>query len=143
MFIKPKPRSTRGYTIYAITGTILESVLLLIVLLIILPLFNIILEWWAVVAIVVIELAISAFTYIMGRRALSKRLIYGLDSMIGCVGTVSTSLNPTGYIKIRGELWRAVCNENLEAGTEVIVTEMEGMKLTVVPNTNPELAKRG
>jgi len=133
MFIKPKSRSTRGYTIYAITGTILESVVLIIVLLIILPLFSINLEWWLMLIIIVVELAISAFTYIMGRRALSRKLIYGSDSMIGCTGTVTNSLNPTGYIKIRGELWKAVCKDKVEAGGEVLVTDMIGMKLTVIP----------
>jgi membrane protein implicated in regulation of membrane protease activity len=141
MFIKPKSRSTRGYTIYAIVGTILESLILLIVLFIILPLFSINLEWWIIVLIVLVELAISAFTYIMGRRALSRSLIYGSDSLIGCVGTVSSSLDPVGYIKIRGELWKAVCNDKAGAGTEVVVTEMKGLKLRVIPREKSDFMR--
>jgi len=142
MLIKPKSRSTRGYTIYAVAGTILESVFLLVVLLVILPLFNINLEWWIVTAIVVIELGISVFTYLMGRRALSKSIVYGSDSMIGCVGIVSSTLDPTGYIKIRGELWKAACKGKIEAGTEVLVTDMVGMKLLVIPHINSDSSKR-
>jgi membrane protein implicated in regulation of membrane protease activity len=134
MFIKPKSRSTRGYSIYALTGTILESIALLIILLIVLPLFDINLEWWLVAVIVVVELAISAFTYSMGRRALSKKLESGSDSMMGCVGIVTTPLNPTGYVKIRGELWKASCMNEMETGSEVVVIGIEGIKLTVVLN---------
>ncbi len=134
MFIKPKSRSTRGYSIYALTGTILESIVLLVILLIVLPLFNINLEWWLVAVIVVVELAISAFTYSMGRKALSKKLESGSDSMVGRIGRVTTPLNPTGYVKIRGELWRASCVNELETGSEVVVVGIEGIKLTVVPN---------
>ena len=145
MFIKPKSRSTRGYTVYALTGTILESIALLIFLLIVLPLFNINLEWWLVAVIFVVELAISAFTYSMGRRALSKRLESGSDSMVGCVGTVTTPLDPMGYVKIRGELWKASCKNKLETGSGVVVIGIEGMKLTVVPDerTNFITAKPG
>jgi membrane protein implicated in regulation of membrane protease activity len=136
MFIKPKPRSTRGYTIYAIVGTILEVVAWLAVAFIILPLFGIRLEWWVVVAFLAIELAVSLFTYVMGRRALGKRLAYGPEAIIGSEGIVTMPLNPTGYVKVRGELWKASCPSNLKAGDEVVVTGIQGLKLTVVPRNN-------
>jgi membrane protein implicated in regulation of membrane protease activity len=133
MFIMPKNRSTRGYTIYAIAGTILEVAVWLIVAFVILPLFGIRLEWWVVVAFLALELAVSLFTYIMGRRALSKRLDYGPESIIGSEGIVSTPLNPTGYIKVKGELWKASCQYDLKTDDEVVVTGIKGMKLSVVP----------
>jgi len=122
-----------GYTIYAIVGTILEVAALLIVVLWVLPLFNIYIPWWILAVLLVIDLGVSAFTYIMGRRALSQKLKYGPEAIIGSEGVVATALNPTGYIKVRGELWKASCQYRLEIGDEVVVTEIEGLKLIVVP----------
>jgi membrane protein implicated in regulation of membrane protease activity len=133
MFIKSKSQSTRGYTIYALIGSILELVALLIVLLWVLPLFHVYIEWWIIAILLGIELAISLFTYSMGRRALSKRLTFGPEAIIGNEGMVTTPLNPTGYVRVRGELWNACCKSKLEAGDEVVVTGIEGMKLLVVP----------
>jgi membrane-bound ClpP family serine protease len=55
-------------------------------------------------------------------------------SMIGERGIVKKRLDPSGYIQIGGELWRA---ENVEAGSPieighvVQVIKMEGLKLFV------------
>ncbi len=123
----------RGYTIYAIIGTSLEVVVLLVVLLWVLPLLNIHVPWWIVVILLVVELGVSVFTYIMGRRALSQQLTFVPEFVIGSVGVVTTPLNPAGYVKVRGELWKAYCQSQVETGEEVVVVEMEGMKLAVVP----------
>jgi membrane protein implicated in regulation of membrane protease activity len=136
MFIKPKSRSTRGYTIYAIVGTILEETALLVALLWVLPFFNIHLTLWWIVAIMVFSLGSSYFTYIMGRRALSKRLTFGPEAIIGSKGIVATPLNPTGYVKVRGELWEASCQSRMEVDDEVVVTRMEGLKLLVMPKVD-------
>ena len=136
MLYKPQSRTVFGYTIYAIIGTAVELAALLVVLLWVLPLFNIHIPWWILVILLVIELGFSAFTYIMGRRALSQKLSYGPEAIIGSEGVVATVLGPTGYVKIRGELWKASCQYRLEIGDEVVVTEIEGLKLIVVPKTN-------
>ncbi|MBM3143350.1 MAG: nodulation protein NfeD, partial [Chloroflexi bacterium] len=53
---------------------------------------------------------------------------------VGCEGVVTRSLNPEGYVKIQGVLWKATCAEGyLEVGTEVVVLEVDGLKLLVVP----------
>lgn len=132
MPIKPDNHSTRGYTIYSIVGTILEETALLVTLLWILPFFDIHLPWWWIVAIMVFSLGFSYFTYTMGRRALSKKLISGPEAIVGNKGVVVTPLNPTGYVKVRGELWEASCQSRLEIGDEVVVVRMEGMKILVV-----------
>lgn len=125
----------RGYTIYAIIGTILDVVVLLIVMLWVLPLLNIYIPWWIVVILLVVELGVSAFTYIMGRRALSKRLTFVPEFIVGSVGVVNTPFNPTGYVRVKGELWKASCESHVETGDEVVVVAMEGMKVVVVPKS--------
>ena len=122
-----------GYTIYATIGTIVEALALLIVLLWVLPLLSIYIPWWITVILVVVELGVSLFTYIMGKRALSKQLTYGPEAMVGSEGIVATPFNPTGYVKVRGELWKASCESKIAVGDGVIVIKMEGLKLVVVP----------
>ncbi len=89
--------------------------------------------------LLVVELGVSWFTYIMGRRALSKQLMYGPEALIGSVGVVATTLNPMGYVRVRGELWKASCQLKLEVGDEVMVIKMEGMKLVVLPAIDKKL----
>ena len=135
MWFKPQSKTVLDYTVYAIVGTVLELLAFFIVVLWILPLLNIWLQWEWIVVILVVLLGIDVFTYIMGRRALSKRLTFVPEFIVGSIGTVATPLNPTGYVKVKGELWKASCESKLEVGDEVVVREMEGMKLIVVPNS--------
>jgi len=131
----------RGYTIYAIIGTTLEVAALLIVLLWVLPLLNIYVPWWIVVILLAVELGVSAFTYIMGRRALSQRLTFAPEFIVGSVGVVTTPFNPNGYVKVRGELWKASCSFHLEVGEEVLIERMDDMKLIVVPTVTQKSQK--
>ena len=55
-------------------------------------------------------------------------------AMIGAQGTAEETLNPSGYIRIRGELWRAELVEKgeiVEPGQGVIVSDMKGLTLFV------------
>ena len=137
LFNNSQSKTVRGYTIYASVGTVLEVAAWLIMTLWILPLFNIHIPWWVVVILVFVELVTSLFTYIMGRRALSKRLTFGPEAIIGSEGTVATSLDPTGYVKVRGELWKASCQSRLDIGDEVVVIKMVGISLIVAPKFLP------
>ena len=136
MVIKPRSKTVFGYTIYAIIGTAVELTVLLVILLWVLPLLDIYIPWWIVAILLVIELGFSAFTYIMGRRALRQRIAYGPEAIVGSEGVVATALDPTGYVKIRGELWKAYCQSKLDIGDEVVVVEMKGLRLVVIPKRN-------
>ena len=56
------------------------------------------------------------------------------SSMIGRRGIVIGRLDPEGYVRVRGELWRAETVENdrpVEEGRSVAVVEVSGLKLYV------------
>jgi membrane-bound ClpP family serine protease len=41
-------------------------------------------------------------------------------------------LNPDGFVRIKGELWDSVTEgDTIEVGIDVIVTQQNGLKLTV------------
>lgn len=55
--------------------------------------------------------------------------------MIGAFGIAKETLNPSGYVQVRGELWRAERDGGdmpIEAGSRVRVQHREGLTLFVV-----------
>ncbi|MGH7874007.1 MAG: NfeD family protein [Candidatus Binatia bacterium] len=62
----------------------------------------------------------------------------GSAALVGARGVAQVDLNPYGYVRIRGELWRAsVIPKGLAvtAGTEVEIVDADGMELFVRPVT--------
>jgi membrane-bound serine protease (ClpP class) len=133
VFIKAKHFSPLGYTIYAIIGTLLEEAALVIIVLLGLPRVNIVLPLWALVLLMVALLGYSIFTYRMGRKALNRIPMVSLEAIIGSDGIVATPLLPVGYVKVKGELWKASSESNVEVGDKIVVTGIDGIKLLVTP----------
>lgn len=58
----------------------------------------------------------------------------GIDSMIGRKGTAAEPLDPTGYIRVRGELWQAKVTRSelsIDMGERVRVRGVQGLRLLV------------
>ena len=56
------------------------------------------------------------------------------NAMIGAEGTVTDKLSPSGYVRIQGELWRAIVIDSgsvIEEGETVTVTNIDGLTLHV------------
>lgn len=137
----PKSLSPIWYTVQAILGTLLEQTALLAFGIWILPLINVHISWWLLALIMLASLTFSIFTYIMGMRAL-HRLPFGEGAgIIGCHGVVITPLMPTGYVKVRSELWKASSASSLMPGDEVIVIAVDGLSITVMPE-RPEASQQ-
>lgn len=67
-------------------------------------------------------------------RALKIPKAMGRESMVGKTGIVSQVLDPSGSVQLAGEMWSAELAEPgvpLPAGTRVIVTVVEGLRLKV------------
>ena len=85
--------------------------------------------------IVGIAVALAAFfgfivTAVVSSRR--KRQPTGREAMIGMVAVAKTPLDPTGTVFVHGELWQATVEEGkVEPGEEVIITKLDGLKLTV------------
>ena len=60
-----------------------------------------------------------------------------IDSLIGEVGQVIAKIEPleTGQVKLKGQVWSAVCEENLTLAEDTLVKveAIEGVKLIVSP----------
>jgi len=57
----------------------------------------------------------------------------GKEELLGDVGVVTAAISPggEGMIRVHGELWRAVANENLPELTRVRIRRIHGLKLEV------------
>jgi len=58
-------------------------------------------------------------------------------ALIGMRGVAQEDLKPTGYVRVRGELWRAVtvsADRTVVAGTEVEIVNAERMTVFVRPS---------
>ena len=59
------------------------------------------------------------------------RATTGIETMIGMTGVALTDCIPEGQVKIKGQIWKARCPEGVEAGTNVRVDAIEGLRLDV------------
>jgi membrane protein implicated in regulation of membrane protease activity len=59
--------------------------------------------------------------------------ITGAETYVGAVGRAVTDCNPNGQVRVRGQLWRAYCPEGAEAGDEIEVQAVDGLRLEVRP----------
>lgn len=75
------------------------------------------------------------FLFVVGAgvKALRARTVTGMEGLIGEVGVVRLRLAPRGQVFLRGELWTAEAEAEVEAGESVRVTGVDGLTLRVVP----------
>ncbi len=67
-------------------------------------------------------------------RAYDQERKDGASSMIGSRGTAEDPLNPSGYIRVHGELWKAEVmggSRSIRQGEKVTVRGMRGLTLLV------------
>jgi membrane protein implicated in regulation of membrane protease activity len=122
------------YTVQAILSWMLEEAILMAVVLWLLPLLNINIPLW-VLGILMVALAV--YSYVMYRVGIPTFLMkpkVAAETIIGNNGKVTKRLAPEGYVKVRGVLWKAICDDaELEIGDDVIVVGIEGLRLIVTP----------
>ncbi len=70
--------------------------------------------------------------YVVG--AMRRRVVTGIEDLIGQVGTVIEWDGNRGYVQVDGERWQAVCNDAISVGDEVVVEGVDGLVLRVRAN---------
>jgi membrane-bound ClpP family serine protease len=122
----------RTRLIIAIITSLLDEIIIIALILWGLPRLGIRIPWYGTVLIVAGFAAFAVLLYRAGSRSLMKQPVPGLTNMVGVKGRVVSPLTPEGYVKIKGELWESRAeNGHIEAGIDVIVTQQDGLKLTV------------
>ena len=68
----------------------------------------------------------------IGFRALLRKPLIGLETMVGIKGKAVSRLYPEGLVKVSGELWQAASEgEEIDPGEEIIVVRQVRLKLIV------------
>ncbi len=125
-------RLTRTRLILAVVSTSLEEVVIWVIWRWLLPEFGVNLPVGVLVGIMIAWAAFGTWLFIFTTRTLRRQPSVGLPSMVGAVGRVASRLAPEGMVRIKGELWKAACNEgDIESGEDVIVVSERGLKLVV------------
>ncbi len=118
--------------VLAIISTLLEEGAIFVIWRWALPRFGIELSLYVLIIIMVGWLVYAVVTFIVVTRALGKKAVIGLQTMIGSRGKVARPLAPEGMVRIKGELWGATSEEGeIDIGEEVIVVGEDGLKLVV------------
>src|SRR5687768_1604763 len=83
---------------------------------------------YAAIAIVAgIEIA-EIFIWLRWRKVKSTM---GAEGIVGMTGRVLTDLNPTGQVRLKGQIWKATASGGATAGDDVVVDAVEGLELKV------------
>jgi len=121
-----------GRLIIAIFSTLVEEAALVVIVLWGLPQIGIRIPLPGLIALMVAWGAFAVFIYRMGSRALRKKPVAGLLTMVGSRGKAASPLAPDGFVRIKGELWEAKSlSGKIGTREEVMVVGQDGLKLMV------------
>jgi len=118
--------------ILAILSSLLEEAALVAIVFWGLPRLGIHIPLGGLIALMAALAAFEVITYRIGSRALKRKPVAGLSSMVGSKGRVVSPLDPEGLVRIKGELWQSRSSgRRINIGEEVIVVGQDGLKLIV------------
>ena len=121
-----------GRLILAIVSTFFEEAVLVVIVLLVLPQWDIRIPLWAIILGIFAWTAFSIFMYRLGSKALKTKHVVGLHNMIDCQGEVVSRLAPEGVVRVKGALWRAQSAAGeTKVGSEVIVVAQHRLELIV------------
>jgi membrane-bound serine protease (ClpP class) len=77
---------------------------------------------------------ITMFLVSLVVRARSNKAVMSNGGLLNEIGQARTALSPDGKVFVHGEYWDAVSSSPVDAGSQVRVVAVDGMKLHVEPN---------
>jgi membrane-bound serine protease (ClpP class) len=91
-------------------------------------------SWKVIVPVVAATAGIFVFAISAGIRAQMRKPATGPEGLVGQLGVVRTPIAPEGQVFVRGEIWRAVSDqEAIPEGTRVRIVSVDGLTLHVAP----------
>jgi membrane-bound serine protease (ClpP class) len=90
------------------------------------------LSWSVIISTVVFTALFFIFAIGMGIRAQRKKPVTGVEGIVGEIGETLTELNPSGQVRVHGEIWNATSMQGIIArGARVKVRRVNDLRLTV------------
>lgn len=89
-------------------------------------------SWSIIIATTAVTLVFFLFVLGLGLKAQRRKPTTGIEGIIGEIGEALTVLNPTGQVRVHGEIWNAESvSGKISKGERVRVTGVENLKLKV------------
>ena len=89
-----------------------------------------------IVALAAFEAVEISFWLRMRRR----RSITGAEAIVGSTGRAMTNCRPDGTVWVKGQRWKGSSRSGVDAGDDVVVTGVQGIRLEVEPAPRGERA---
>ena len=116
----------------AIITTALEEAAVAVAYLWGLPALGVDWPFWLLPVLMLGWLSFAVFSFHKGTKALERKPVPGLSSVLGCKGKVVKALKPGGLVSIGGELWTARAEEGeITEGEEVVVVKQDRTRVSV------------
>jgi membrane-bound serine protease (ClpP class) len=88
---------------------------------------------WTALAVSVPLGIITVFLMTIALRARRNKVVTGIEGLVGEMGTAQTVLAPSGKVFVHGEIWDATASGEVAIGEKVVVEQVDGLQLRVVP----------
>ncbi len=86
-----------------------------------------------IAALAAVTSAIMLATVLFALRARRRPVVSGIENLLGARAEVLSDFEGEGWVRVRGESWRALAPGPLAAGRKVRVTGIDGLTLKVEP----------
>ena len=120
-------------TLLIVLFLLVDEVVVVLIVFFVLRNLGVNLPLWVLILLLVGVAAFSMIFYRFIAPVLKKKPLTGRETMIGLEGKAVTPLTPEGFIKVRGEFWKASSTDDtaINNDEEVTVVGLEGLKLLV------------
>jgi len=124
----------RGYIVSSIVTGLLGEAALAGIVLWLLPRWGVNIPIWGLILLMGTLGVYEVISYRIGSRALARKPVVSLRAIIGCLGRATTPIASDGYVRVEGELWRALSTgPTIDEGSQIVVTEVKRLTLFVAP----------
>ncbi|HEX7476089.1 MAG TPA: NfeD family protein [Dehalococcoidales bacterium] len=88
--------------------------------------------WWLLALLIILVGGFITLAVYLTIRTYHRQVITGKEDLKGKIAEVKETLDPEGEVIYQGDLWTArSISGKIEAGEEVIITEVQGLKVIV------------
>ncbi|MFQ6616301.1 MAG: nodulation protein NfeD [Fidelibacterota bacterium] len=88
-------------------------------------------SWKVIIPALGFTILFFLFAVGFGVKAQRRTPVTGSSGLLGMTGLTQTDIDPQGQVAVHGEIWKAVSDKKIPAGSSVRVVEVEGMVLKV------------
>ncbi len=116
-----------GLTVAAVIGLIIGSLLLFR------PGQGVAVSPWAVIGAAAISAGLFGWAFRAALCAQKTAAKTGVGTVVGAEGVATTPIAPIGTVQVRSELWTAISDDPIPAGTPIRVIAVDGLRVRVAP----------